>query len=277
MTQLQHQLFIQDATFAPLSVARMHDEWFSQIPDDLYIPPDAFQILLEHFEGPLDFLLYLVHKNGLNLVTLDIAPIATQYMHYIKSMRCLNIELAADYLVMAASLADIKSRLLLPKPQLDTPEHDPRQELLARLQNYARIKQGAAHLNSFAVLDRNVFSAHSTTVLPTASINEPNNQQFDNKLLLQAMQILLQRPRLQTHLIVFETVQLEERILFIQQQLTDGAALSFDRLLNPAQGHMGIVVTFMAVLELVRQGDVSIVMTGLEQPLVLKKRFYHAA
>lgn len=274
MTQQQHQLFTQDATLAPLSVARMHDEWFSQIPDDLYIPPDAFQILLEYFEGPLDFLLYLVHKNGLNLVELDIAPIASQYMHYIKNMQALNIELAADYLVMAASLADIKSRLLLPKPRLETPEDDPRQELLTRLQHYAQIKQGAANLNNCAVLERNVFAAHSTT---PSSLSIMDAEEFDSNLLMQAMQSVLQRPRLQTHQIALEAVQLEERILFIQASFNAMTTLSFDRLLNPAQGRMGIVVTFMAVLELVRQGEISVVMTGLEQPLVLEKRFCHAA
>ena len=274
MTQQQHQLFTQDATLAPLSVARMHDEWFSQIPDDLYIPPDAFQILLEYFEGPLDFLLYLVHKNGLNLVELDIAPIASQYMHYIKNMQALNIELAADYLVMAASLADIKSRLLLPKPRLETPEDDPRQELLTRLQHYAQIKQGAANLNNCAVLERNVFAAHSTT---PSSLAIMDAEEFDSNLLMQAMQSVLQRPRLQTHQIALESVQLEERILFIQASFNAMKTLSFDRLLNPAQGRMGIVVTFMAVLELVRQGEISVVMTGLEQPLVLEKRFCHAA
>lgn len=274
MTQQQHQLFTQDATLAPLSVARMHDEWFSQIPDDLYIPPDAFQILLEYFEGPLDFLLYLVHKNGLNLVELDIAPIASQYMHYIKNMQALNIELAADYLVMAASLADIKSRLLLPKPRLETPEDDPRQELLTRLQHYAQIKQSAANLNNCAVLERNVFAAHSTT---PSSLAIMDAEEFDSNLLMQAMQSVLQRPRLQTHQIALEAVQLEERILFIQASFNTMTTLSFDRLLNPAQGRMGIVVTFMAVLELVRQGEISVVMTGLEQPLVLEKRFCHAA
>ncbi len=274
MTQQQHQLFTQDATLAPLSVARMHDEWFSQIPDDLYIPPDAFQILLEYFEGPLDFLLYLVHKNGLNLVELDIAPIASQYMHYIKNMQALNIELAADYLVMAASLADIKSRLLLPKPRLETPEDDPRQELLTRLQHYAQIKQSAANLNNCAVLERNVFAAHSTT---PSSLSIMDAEEFDSNLLMQAMQSVLQRPRLQTHQIALEAVQLEERILFIQASFNAMTTLSFDRLLNPAQGRMGIVVTFMAVLELVRQGEISVVMTGLEQPLVLEKRFCHAA
>ena len=273
MTTLQDQLFTQNATLAPLSVARMHDEFFCEIPDDLYIPPEAFQILLEHFEGPLDFLLYLVHKNGLNLIELDIAPIATQYLIYIQSMKALNIELAADYMVMAASLADIKSRLLLPKPQMDQTEQDPRQELLTRLKDYARIKQGAANLNSCDVLERNVFSAHSAVSATVATTDES----FEASLLLNAMQSLLLRPRLQIHHIACEAVQLEERILFIQQQLDHGDATAFDQLLNPAQGRMGVVVTFMAVLELIRQGKINIVMDGLQQPLVLEKRFYYAA
>ncbi|XID75296.1 segregation and condensation protein A [Alkanindiges sp. WGS2144] len=255
------------------SIARMHDEWFSQIPDDLYIPPKAFQILLEHFEGPLDFLLYLVHKNGLNLVELDIAPIATQYLHYIEGMKALNIELAADYLVMAASLADIKSRLLLPKPQIDKPEEDPRQDLLARLQQYAQIKQAATGLNARAVLERDVFEAHASTGI----VLNTGEECFEAGLLLQAMQILLARPRLQSHQIAVEAVQLEERIAFIRSQINTGQPISFDRLLNPAQGHMGIVVTFMAVLELVRQGELGIISNGLQQPLAVEGRLGHAA
>ena len=160
MTTLQDQLFTQNATLAPLSVARMHDEFFCEIPDDLYIPPEAFQILLEHFEGPLDFLLYLVHKNGLNLVELDIAPIATQYLAYMDSMKSLNIELTADYMVMAALLADLKSRLLLPKPTVVSIEKDPKQDLIDRLETYLRIKQAAERLGQMPVLDRDTFSAN---------------------------------------------------------------------------------------------------------------------
>jgi segregation and condensation protein A len=258
---------------ASTTVARIHDEWFSQIPDDLYIPPEAFQILLEYFEGPLDFLLYLVHRNGLNLVELDIAPIATQYLHYIQGMNALNIELAADYMVMAASLADIKSRLLLPKPQIAKPEDDPRQNLLSRLQNYARVKQGAMWLGSCQVLERDVFSANSTV----AAVYTNDDIRFDVSLLHEAMNILLQRPRLQTHQVEVEPVQLEERMAFIRNRAMQGGVIAFDHLINPAQGHMGIVVTFMAVLELVRQGELEIRGCGIEQPLALEGRQSHAA
>lgn len=258
---------------AQTTVARIHDERFSQIPDDLYIPPEAFQILLEYFEGPLDFLLYLVHKNGLNLVELDIAPIATQYLHYIQGMKALNIELAADYMVMAASLADIKSRLLLSKPQVAKPEDDPRQDLLSRLQNYAKVKQGAMWLSACQILERDVFDANSTV----AAVYFHDDERFEASLLHDAMALLLKRPRLQTHQVEVEPVQLEERIVFIRQMIMKGGVLSFHQFINPAQGHMGIVVTFMAVLELVRQGELEIRGCGIEQPLAVEGRHSHAA
>lgn len=258
---------------AQTTVARIHDEWFSQIPDDLYIPPEAFQILLEYFEGPLDFLLYLVHKNGLNLLALDIAPIATQYLHYIQGMKALNIELAADYMVMAASLADIKSRLLLPKPQIAKPEDDPRQDLLSRLQTYAKVKQGAMWLSACQILERDVFDANSTV----AAVYTHDDERFEADLLHEAMLLLLKRPRLQTHQVDVEPVQLEERIGFIRKMTAQGGVLSFHQLIHPAQGHMGIVVTFMAVLELVRQGELEIRGCGIEQPLSVEGRHSHAA
>ena len=114
--QNMNQIAESEAEQHQVNLARVNDEWFSELPEDLYIPPEAFAIMLERFEGPLDFLLYLVRKNGLDLVKLDIAPIATQYLAYIRLMQQLDIELAGDYLVMAALLADLKSRLLLPAP-----------------------------------------------------------------------------------------------------------------------------------------------------------------
>lgn len=256
-----------------LAIARIHNEWVMQIPDDLYIPPAAFQILLDYFEGPLDFLLYLVHKNGLNLLTLDIAPIASQYLSYIQGMQALNIELAADYMVMAASLADIKSRLLLPKPVITKPEDDPRQDLLARLQNYAKIKQGAGHLNHCTILERDVFPA----TIGFNTIQPDHVEIFDVDLLLSAMTLLLNRPKLQQHEVKFETVQLEDRILLIEQLLNQGQRLPFDRLIDPAQGTMGIVVTFIAVLELIRQCKLKIIASGFTEPLMVEGDFSHAA
>lgn len=255
-------------------IARIRDEWFLHVPQDLYIPPEAFKILLDYFEGPLDFLLYLVHKNGLDLLNLDIAPIATQYLHYIQQMRAVNIELAADYLVMAASLADIKSRLLLPQPRLAMPEDDPRQNLLARLQQYAGIKKAAHWLDSCQILERDVFAAHS--LLPTPS-QPAVADEFPAQWLQDAMQLLLQRPRLSTHQIAVETVQLHERIEAVRHASRSGQPVRFDQLLNAQQGHMGIVVTFMAVLELLRQGELEIIASGLQQPLTLQGVMTHAA
>lgn len=259
---------------AQITVARIHDAWLSRIPDDLYIPPEAFHILLEYFEGPLDFLLYLVHKNGLNLAELDIAPIATQYLHYIQGMTALNVELAADYMVMAASLAAIKSRLLLPKPQLAQPEEDdPRQALLSRLQHYARVKQGAMWLSACQILQRDVFAASSS--VPAVYCHD--EQHFNASLLHDALALLLKRPRQQTHQVDLEPVQLEERIGFIRYMATQGGIMSFHQLINPVQGALGIVVTFMAVLELVRQGELEICACGIEQPLAVAGRQSHAA
>ena len=140
MTQVIHD------PMESVSNIRVLDEWQEAIPEDLYIPPAAFEILLEHFEGPLDFLIYLIQKSGFDLLQLDIAPIATQYLSYMNNMKSLNIELTADYMVMAALLADLKSRLLLPKPKTINIEKDPKQDLIDRLETYLRIKKAAERL-----------------------------------------------------------------------------------------------------------------------------------
>ena len=243
--------------------ARVNDEWFSELPDDLYIPPEAFAIMLERFEGPLDFLLYLVKKNGLDLVKLDIAPIATQYLNYIRLMQQLDIELAGDYLVMAALLADLKSRLLLPAPKSLTVEDDPRQNLLARLEEYARIKQGAALLNDQLVEGRDVFAVTVgvSNVLPADA--EPEIVRFDAEILQLAMRTMLSRPRVVEHRIIAEEVPLEDRIIAVRHAIQHGKSIRFDHLLVRSQGRMGIVVTFMAILELLRQQEIEIVNDGL--------------
>ena len=262
MTQLQSH----DATSAAVSI-RVNDEWISTIPDDLYIPPEAFEILLEYFEGPLDFLLYLVNKNGLDLLALDIAPIASQYLQYINKMKALDIELAADYLVMAALLADLKSRLLLPKPEAALSlEDDPRKQLIERLEAYAKIKKGAAWLQQRDVLERDVF--------PTA-VNLPDygmvqDETFEARLLEKALMALLNRPRIKPHQIEHEAIQLEDRIDAVKLATRGQQTLSFIELLAPYQGRMGIVVTFMAILELVRQGQVVIVSAGVDETLSIR-------
>ena len=244
---------------------RVLDEWQADLPEDLYIPPAAFEILIEHFEGPLDFLIYLIQKNGFDLMQLDIAPIATQYLSYIDSMKSLNIELTADYLVMAALLADLKSRLLLPKPKAVTLEKDPKQQLIERLETYLRIKQAAERLGQMPIFDRDTF-ATNVGIGQTSTVY----QGYEADMLRDAMFCIFNRPEPVSHQIVQEPVLLEERIAYIEQLVKSGEVLSFQKLLRPSQGQMGLVVTFMAILELTRQQKVQIVASGIEAPLAIQ-------
>lgn len=244
---------------------RVLDEWHDKIPEDLYIPPAAFEILLERFEGPLDFLIYLIQKNGFDLIQLDIAPIATQYLAYMDSMKSLNIELTADYMVMAALLADLKSRLLLPKPTAISIEKDPKQELIDRLETYLRIKQAAERLGQMPILERDTFS----TNVSLGHIS-PVYEGYDISALHDALFCVFNRPEPITHVVAQEPVLLEERIAYIEEKLESGDVLSFKELLNPQQGRMGMVVTFMAVLELTRQQKIKIIATGIEAPLAIQ-------
>ena len=245
---------------------RVLDEWQETIPEDLYIPPAAFEILLEHFEGPLDFLIYLIQKNGFDLLQVDIAPIAAQYLSYMDAMKSLNIELTADYMVMAALLADLKSRLLLPKPKaMQTAEADPKQELIDRLENYLRIKQAAERLGQMPILDRDTFDTN-VSLGHVVQVNEGYNV----SQLRDAMLCIFSRPEPVVHQVLQEAVLLEERIAYIETKLQSGEVLEFEALLKPSQGRMGMVVTFMAILELSRQQKVQIIATGIEAPLAIQ-------
>ena len=248
------------------SPIRVMDEWQESIPEDLYIPPAAFEILLEHFEGPLDFLIYLIQKSGFDLLQLDIAPIAAQYLSYMDAMKSLNIELTADYMVMAALLADLKSRLLLPKTNSSIViEKDPKQQLIDRLETYLRVKQAAERLGQMPVLERDTFP----TNVSLGQIAQ-NNQGYDIGLLRDALFCVFNRPEPVIHQIQQEPVLLEERIAFIESRLQSGEILHFEALLKPSQGRMGMVVTFMAILELTRQQKVNIIATGIEAPLAIQ-------
>ncbi|OTG74437.1 segregation/condensation protein A [Acinetobacter terrae] len=248
------------------SPIRVMDEWQESIPEDLYIPPAAFEILLEHFEGPLDFLIYLIQKSGFDLLQLDIAPIAAQYLSYMDAMKSLNIELTADYMVMAALLADLKSRLLLPKTITSIViEKDPKQQLIDRLETYLRVKQAAERLGQMPVLERDTFP----TNVSLGHITQ-NNEGYDIGLLRDALFCVFNRPEPITHQIQQEPVLLEERIAFIESRLQSGEILHFEALLKPSQGRMGMVVTFMAILELTRQQKVNIIATGIEAPLAIQ-------
>ena len=260
MNQPIHEIVEQSAHI------RVLDEWQDTIPEDLYIPPAAFEILLEHFEGPLDFLIYLIQKNSFDLLQVDIAPIAAQYLSYMDAMKSLNIELTADYMVMAALLADLKSRLLLPKPKsLQAAEDDPKQELIERLENYLRIKQAAERLGHMPVLERDTFDTN-VSLGHTLQVNEG----YSASQLRDAMLCIFNRPEPVVHQVLQEPVLLEERIAYIESKLQNGEVLEFEALLKPEQGRMGMVVTFMAILELTRQQKVQIIASGIEAPLAIQ-------
>ncbi|WP_343682445.1 segregation and condensation protein A [Acinetobacter baylyi] len=244
---------------------RVLDEWQETIPEDLYIPPSAFEILLEHFEGPLDFLIYLIQKNGFDLLQVDIAPIATQYLSYMEAMKSLNIELTADYMVMAALLADLKSRLLLPKPTTLTIEKDPKQALIDRLETYLRIKKAAERLGQLPVLERDTF--HTNVGIGHIA---PVYEGYDVQNLHDALFCIFNRPEPVTHTVAQEPVLLEERIAYIEEKVQSGDILNFISLLKPQQGRMGMVVTFMAILELTRQQKIKIIASGVEAPLAIQ-------
>ena len=252
------------------SSIRVLDDNLQDLPEDLYIPPTAFAILIEQFEGPLDFLLYLVQKNGFDLKTIDIAPIATQYLSYMEKMKALDIELTADYMLMAALLADLKSRLLLPKiTHTLTVEADPRQQLIDRLEDYLRVKQAAKRLGQLQILERDIFDAQ-------VGRGERGiiYQGYDANTLHDAMLCIFNRPSIPVHNVEHDAVHLEERMSSICHLLRDGHILSFADLLNPSQGRMGMVVTFIAVLELVKQQHVQIIHDGVHQPLSIQGKAY---
>lgn len=259
MTQASHD------SMESVSHIRVLDEWQETIPEDLYIPPAAFEILLEHFEGPLDFLIYLIQKNGFDLLQLDIAPIAAQYLSYMDNMKSLNIELTADYMVMAALLADLKSRLLLPKPKMVNVEKDPKQELIDRLETYLRIKKAAERLGQMPVLDRDIYMT-SVSIGHIPKVYEG----YEVDMLRDALFCIFNRPEPVIHKIEQEPVLLEERIAYIEQMVKTGEVLNFQALLKPSQGRMGMVVTFMAILELTRQQKVQIISSGVEAPLSIQ-------
>lgn len=243
-----------------LSPARIDETWLETLPNDLYIPPEAFAILLERFEGPLDFLLYLVKKNGFDLRQIDIAPIANQYIAYISLMQHVDIELAADYLVMAALLADIKSRLLLPKPRQVEVEDDPRHNLLERLARYAEIKASAQQLQQADILGRDRY----LTAVARPTVVHDQMDSFPAQLLQDAMLALLGRPMPLIHEIPAESVDLAERIEAVQHAIQSGQPVAFSALLLARQGRLGTVVTLIAVLELLRQRCIQILDDGLD-------------
>lgn len=239
------------------SLAIVNGAPFNQLPDDLYIPPDALEVFLELFAGPLDLLLYLIRRQNLDVINIPIAQITQQYMVYIQLMGDMKIELAADYLVMAAWLAEIKSRMLLPRPpEAEDEEEDPRATLIRRLQEYETIKFAAEALDELPRLERDFFTVDVDTtaidveqILPDVELSE---------LLLAFKAVLKRAEQLSHHAITKEALSVRERMSTILESLKGTDSRLFTELFTQREGRHGVVVSFLAILELGKEGRIEI-------------------
>lgn len=253
---------VQVPGLAPLAIVQ-GQPWV-KLPDDLYIPPDALEVFLETFEGPLDLLLYLIKRRNLDILHIPIAEITSQYMEYVELMKEVKLELAAEYLVMAATLMEIKSRMLLPVPETADEEEDPRAHLLRSLQEYERFKSAGEHLDLLPRLERDLLPAQALVdeqlgrVPPEVSLRE----------LLAAFQSMLRRADLyQHHRIERESLSLRERMSRVLDLLQQRDFTPFSELFEHAEGRAGVVVTFLALLELLKMALIELVQADAYRPI----------
>jgi segregation and condensation protein A len=238
--------------------AVVRGQTLSEMPKDLYIPPDALEVFLEAFEGPLDLLLYLIRKQNLEILDIPIAEITRQYMQYIELMHYLKLELAGEYLVMAAMLAEIKSRMLLPRPvESNENEDDPRAELIRRLQEYERFKKAAEDLNTLPRMERDIFPVEINWECP-ASIKPLAN--IELKELITVLNEVLARAKLHSrHQVQLEGLSIRERMVEVLNRLKPDQFVLFHELFTIEEGRIGVVVTFIAILELLKQSVIEMV------------------
>ena len=251
-----------------LPFAIVHGEEISSPPEDLYIPPDALEVFLETFEGPLDLLLYLIRRQNLDILDIPIADITDQYMDYVEIMRHSNLDLAAEYLVMAAMLAEIKSRMLLPRHEEVEDEDDPRAELVRRLQEYERFKQVATDIDEMPHLGRDQFPSNVEVVRHDKEKPEPD---IEMRELLLAFQGVLKRVDMQKHhKIEREEISIREKMTHVLAKLDGDKFVEFQTLFSFKEGRLGVVVTLMAILELLKLQVIDMVQADAFAPIYLK-------
>jgi segregation and condensation protein A len=246
--------------------AIVEGEPVTELPQDLYIPPYALEVFLEAFEGPLDLLLYLIRRQNLDILNIPIAEISRQYVEYIDVMKELQLELAGEYLLMAAMLAEIKSRMLLPRPATaEDEELDPRAELVRRLQDYERFKQAAEGIDNLPRLERDVFQAVAdvserpvVTRLPDLTLKE---------LLLAFKDVLARAELLAHHHIRREPLSVRQRMSEVLVRLGAERFSEFRELFDATEGRMGVTVTFLALLELLKEGLIEVVQIEAYAPI----------
>jgi len=244
-------------------------EPLTQLPQDLYIPPYALQVFLEAFEGPLDLLLYLIRRQNLDILDIPIAEITRQYVEYIELMKELQLELAGEYLLMAAMLAEIKSRMLLPRPQADEEEEDdPRAELVRRLQEYERFKKAAEDIDVLLRLERDIFVA--TVEAPERKVVAQLPDVTLKELLL-AFHDVLKRAEMFSNLHVQrEPLSVRQRMSEILSRVKASHFSGFADLFDAEEGRMGVAVTFIAILELLREAMIEVVQAGPYAPVYVR-------
>ncbi|MEO1903132.1 MAG: segregation/condensation protein A [Alcanivorax sp.] len=250
----------------------MYGQAITKLPDDLYIPPDALEVFLEAFEGPLDLLLYLIKRQNLDILDIPVAQITSQYMEYVELMKALNLELAAEYLVMAAMLGEIKSRSLLPRPSHDEDEdaEDPRAELIRRLQEYERFKQAAEDIDGLPRQERDFQLAAARR---PDFVRERAQPDVDLRELLLAFKEVLHRADMfESHQVSREKLSTRERMANVLDRLKGREFVPFVELFEAEEGRLGVVVSFLAVLELVKGSLIELIQTEPFSPIHVKAR-----
>ncbi len=275
MTDVEHiPAEVTDSTATPATltpIATVKGQAVIDMPKDLYIPPDAMKVFLEAFEGPLDFLLYLIRKQNIDVLDIPIADVTRQYMEYIDLMKDLSLELAAEYLVMAAILAEIKSRMLLPRTfDTENNEEDPRAELVRRLQEYERYKQAAENMDRLPREERDFFivqtdSSQISVVKPLPNVLLPD--------LLQALADVMERAKLNaSHAIRMDALSVREKMTHILTAIQGKDHFLFTHLFNLQEGRLGVIVTFLAMLELLKQSLIEFIQAAPLRPFTLRER-----
>lgn len=264
----------QDTIVAPQSnheeacFATIHGEPITKLPRDLYIPPDALEVFLEAFAGPLDLLLYLIKRQNLNILDIPIAEITRQYMEYVELIRGLRLELAADYLVMAAVLAEIKSRMLLPRPVAAEEEDDPRAELVRRLQEYERFSRAAQDIDDLPRINRDVFPVKVDSPGLTLVKKLPNIEIQD--ILIALKDVMHRAEMFAHHHVKREALSVRERMSQMLGKLQGEGFTEFTGLFTLEEGRAGVVVTFLAMLQLQREALIELVQNELYGPIYIR-------
>jgi segregation and condensation protein A len=252
-----------------LPLAVVQGKPLESLPQDLYIPPEALKVFLEAFEGPLDLLLYLIRKDNLDIADIRVAEITRQYVEYIDLMQDMQLELAGEYLVMSAMLAEIKSRILLPKPPgIAEDEEDPRAELIRRLQEYERYKQAAEDIDALPRLGRDVFQASAEPIEKKVVTLPP---EVELKDLIAAFQDVMKRASMYAHHHVqMESLSVRERMSSVLSKVNSTHFTSFMDLFTVEEGRMGVVVSFLAILELVKESLIDLTQAEPYAPIHVK-------